>query len=130
MEWKYIKPLENKEVIENVESTYSVKLPIKLKEIIKKYNGGKPKNNIFDTVNSKEKVVKCLLSYNKNDRENIYIFDDLFNKGYIPFAITEFGDVICINNKMETVELYLHERDCFENVSKNIEEFMANLKKI
>lgn len=44
----------------------------------------------------RERELKSLISYNGKDRENIYIFGDIFKKGYIPFAITEFGDVVCI----------------------------------
>ena len=67
--------------------------------------------------------MKSLLSYNAEDKENVYIFGEIFKKGFIPFAITEFGDVICINCKNENIELYLHELDIFEYISKNIEDF-------
>lgn len=63
------------------------------------------------------------MSYNKGDKENIYVYDELFHRGYIPFAITEFRDVIWINKNNKFVELYLHELDKFECVCENIEKF-------
>lgn len=43
--------------------------------------------------------------------------------GYIPFAIAEFGDIICINVKNGNIELYNHEMNEFERVCENIDFF-------
>ena len=127
MEYKYIKELKDINSIKEIEEKYKVKIPEILKNIIIRYNGGRPVKNIFMTKESKEKVIKTLLSYNQSDRENIYIYLDFFKKGYIPFANTAFGDVICLNNKNENIELYLHEIDKFEYVCENIEQFINKL---
>lgn len=127
MKWKYVKPLKDNLIIEYLEKTYSIEIPKLLKDIILENNGGRPVKNMFMTKENKEKIIKTLLSYNQSDRENIYIYIDFFNKGYIPFANTDFGDVICVNNKNENVELYLHEIDKFEYVCENIEEFIDKL---
>lgn len=124
MEWKYVKPLTDGKSIANIEQKYDVEIPKYVKDIIIKYNGGRPLKNIFNTKNTEEIVFKSLLSYNKEDKENIYIYDKLFHKGYIPFAITEFGDAICVNIDNEFIELYLHELDKFEYVCDNIEKFL------
>ena len=123
MEWKYIKPLKDNSIFENIEKTYNVEIPSYLKEIITKYNGGRPERRLFDTQNSKERVLHGLISFNKEDKANIFIYDDLLKKGYIPFAITEFGDVVCINNETRCVVLYLHETENFENVCDKINVF-------
>lgn len=123
MEYKYVKKLKNSNSIKEIEEKYNIQIPQLLKNIIVKYNGGRPLANIFLTDNKKEKVIKTLLSYNKEDKENIYIYDDIFAKDYIPFANTEFGDTICINNKNANIELYNHEADRFEYISENIETF-------
>lgn len=127
MEWKYIKQLKDKENIREIEIKYNIELPSALKELILSCNGGRPKRNIFNTKNNKEKVMKLLLSYNKDDKENIYSYSDLFYKGYIPFGITEFGDVICINPLNYSIEIYLHELDTFEYICENIETFFKIL---
>lgn len=127
MEWKYVKSLKDDKSITNVEKIYNVKIPGYLKEIIMKYNGGRPLKNIFDTTNSKERVFKSLLSYNKEDKENIYLCDELFHRGYIPFAITPSSDVICIDKESQNVELYLHESDIFEWICSDIIKFINSL---
>lgn len=127
MEYKYIKKLEDINIINEIEQKYKVKIPKILKDTIIRYNGGRPVKNTFMTKEKSEKVIKTLLSYNQSDRENIYIYLDFFKKGYIPFANTDFGDVICLNNKNENIELYLHEIDKFEYVCENIEQFINKL---
>lgn len=127
MEWKYIKEIKDEKTIEKIEKIYNIRIPILLKQIILQYNGGRPLYNIFDTIDSKEKVFKSLISYNKDDKDNIYLYEEIFDKGLIPFANTEFGDVICINNKTNEVELYLHELDKTEKICDSISEFFDKL---
>lgn len=127
MEWKYVKPLKDNSIIEYVEKTYNVEIPAYLKETITKYNGGKPEKILFDTQNSKERVLQGLISFNKDDKANIFIYEELLRKGHIPFAITAFGDLVCINNENKSVELYLNETDTFENVCDKIEIFFKTL---
>ena len=124
MEWKYVKPLKDHAIFKNIEKTYNVEIPNYLKELIISFNGGRPEKTLFDTQKSKERVLQGLISFNKEDKANIFIFEELLKKGYIPFAITEFGDVICIKIDNESIELYLHELDKFEYVCDNIEKFL------
>lgn len=124
MDWKYVKPLKDNSVIEDLEKTYSIEMPRFLKEVILQNNGGRPNKTLFNTQNSKERVLQGLISFNKDDKANIFIYDDMLKRGYIPFGITEFGDLVCINNKNKRVELYLHELDKFEYVCDNIEKFL------
>ncbi len=128
MEWKYIKKLKDINCITKIENEYNIHIPQTLKDIIINYNGGRPFDEmLFNTEKNDEKVIKSLLSYNIDDKENVYIFSEIFEKGFIPFAITVFCDVICINNKNENIELYLHELDTFEYICKNIDEFFSIL---
>lgn len=129
MEWKYVKKLVDKTCFENIENTYAIKLPQCLKDLILEYNGGRPNKICFDTKNSKEIVMQGLISYNKDDKGNIYVYDEIFKKGYIPFAITEFGDVICININNQNIELYLHELGDFEFICNDLSEFIKDLDK-
>lgn len=127
MEWKYVKPLKDNSIIEDLEKTYSIEIPKFLKEVVLQNNGGRPKKTLFNTQNSKERVLQGLISFNKDDKANIFIYDGILKRGYIPFGITEFGDIVCINNKNKSVELYLHETDTFENVCDKIEIFFRTL---
>lgn len=124
MEWKYVKPLKDNSIIEYLEKTYSIEVPKFLKEVILQSNGGRPNKTLFNTQSSKERVLQGLISFNKDDKANIFIYDDILKRGYIPFGITEFGDLVCINNKNKSVKLYLHEQDKFEYICENIEKFI------
>lgn len=124
MNWKYVKKIKDKNTIDMINNS---NIPMELKQLIKQYNGGRPEKNIFDTKSSKERVLKSLISYNKEDKENIYMYEKIFNKGLIPFAVTEFGDIICINTETSEVELYLHEQDKTEKISDGISEFFDKL---
>ena len=129
MEWKYVKTLKDNSVFENIEKIYNVEIPTYLKELITKYNGGKPENTVFDTQQSKEKVLQRLISFNKEDKANIFIYEELLKQGYIPFAITEFGDIVCIKVENSNIELYIQEQDKFEYVCKSIDLFFDKLYK-
>ncbi len=129
MEWKYVKPLNDNSIIGYIEKTYNVEIPLYLKEIITNYNGGRPEKTVFDTQQSKEKVLQGLISFNIEDKANIFIYEELLKKGYIPFAITEFGDIICVNVENSNIELYIQEQDKFEYVCKSIDLFFDKLYK-
>lgn len=122
MDWKYIKEISDRDLIE-VEAKLNIILSDKLKEIILCYNNGRPQKKCFDTLTEKGKKLKKILSYNKEDKDNVYIFSELITKGYVPFAITDFGDVIC-ESKEETIYLYKHESDEFEYITENIRKFI------
>lgn len=122
MDWKYVKIISESKLLE-VEVKFGIKLSPKLREIILKYNNGRPERTCFDTKTEQGKMFKKILSYNKEDKDNVYVFSELIDKGYIPFGITEFGDVIC-ESKEQTICLYKHELDEFEYVAENVEEFI------
>lgn len=122
MDWKYVKTISESELLK-AENKLNIKLSTKLREVILNYNNGRPERNCFNTKTEQCKTIKKLLSYNKDDKDNVYIFSDLTEKGYIPFAITEFGDVVC-EYKQQTIYLYKHELEEFEYLSTNIEEFI------
>ena len=127
MEWKYVKNINENEIAE-VEKKYNINLPESLKNVILKYNGGRPDRRIFDTITSKERVIKSLISYSDKDKENIHIFSDFFKIGYIPFAITPFGDVL-VMKKDEKIYIWMHETDEFDYVCNNLDEFFKKLYK-
>lgn len=122
MDWKYVKTISESKLSE-VETRLGIKLSQKLREIILNYNNGRPERICFNTKTEQCKTIKKILSYNEEDKDNVYMFNKLIDKGYIPFAITEFGDAIC-ESKEESIYLYKHELDEFEYVAVNVEEFI------
>ena len=53
MEWKYVKPLKDNSIIEDLEKTYSIEIPKFLKEVVLQNNGGGPNKTEGSTQNSK-----------------------------------------------------------------------------
>lgn len=101
MNWKYIKPLKNENAIKEFEETYNFVFPDSFKEIVKKNNGARPEMDIYDTNLTKERTIKSLLSFNKDDKESIWKIAE-WNKGelnekFIAFAIDHFGNLICFH---------------------------------
>ena len=125
MDWKYVKKLEQASLAK-VEEKLNIKLPSAFKNIITNYNAGKPTNNLFDSTKRKEYTLKHLLSFNESDKENIYMCSDLFTS-YIPFGVTDFGDVVCMDKIDFKIYLYNHEQDNFEFICSSISEFISSL---
>ena len=118
MNWKYIKAT-NTECIEKVEKEFFVNLPRDLKDIILKFNNGRPENSTFDTDKSTGRQFKKLLSFNREDRENVYSFVDIvrqFDNELFPIANDPAGNFICLKNS-EIV---------FLNIESGKTEFIAN----
>ena len=57
MEWKYVKPLKDYSIIEYLEKTYSIEIHKFLKKVIPQNNGCRPNKTLFNTGNSKERVL-------------------------------------------------------------------------
>jgi len=125
--WKYVKQTSENN-ISLVESTYKVTLPVELKELILKNNNGRPEPNSFDTDKTKDRVIKKLLSFNKEDVDNIYTFADILLKetrNLFPFALEPAGDLICLRNN-EVVHLNLETLEV-EYIAKNVSDFLKLL---
>lgn len=122
MVWKYVKTIKE-DKLSKAEESLDIKLSKELRNIILQYNNGRPERTCFDTKTERGKMLKKILSYNEEDKDNVYLFSKLIDKGYVPFAITEFGDVIC-ESKEQAIYLYTHELNEFDYVAKNVEEFI------
>ena len=99
MKWKYIKPLESENRIEEYETITNYTFPEDYKDFIRNNNGGRPERRVFDTEKSEGRSFKSLLSYNHNDRETVWKIYN-WNKNelggmYIPFATDDSGNLIC-----------------------------------
>ena len=109
--WKYVKPLEDAHSIETFEKSHGISFPADLKEILRKYSGGRPPLKLYDTAMEKNKEFKTLLSFNRSDIENIYKYYPLESSDttLIPFASDPAGNYFVI--KDGKVFLWDHETD-------------------
>lgn len=128
--WKYIKKNISRENISDFERKSAFKFTDEVVDFIIDFNNGRPIKNQFNTLVSKGYVFEKLLSFNENDKENIFkTYDSLVNqipKNMVALALDPFGNYICLDEK-QNVFLWLHERKLVENTGKFLIEFIESL---
>ncbi len=130
MNWKYVKNLQEIDLINEFEKEFNCKLPDDFIKCVKNNNAGRPELNSFDTEVTSERTIKKLLSFNKNDSENIWNANKILNKiqaNIIAFAMDSFGNYICFDTK-NTVVFFEHETETMEIISDNFNSFLSKLK--
>ena len=125
--WKYVKPLVNLNSIVEYETLTGGLLPDDIKEVIKMYNGGRPSLKYYDLPNEKDKEFKTLLSFNRNDIENVFAFYplDSANGKIVPFASDPAGNLFVI--KGAKMFLWLHESDTTVFLAESFSAFLETL---
>lgn len=125
--WKYVKLLRNADSISNFEKEKGVIFPSDLKDILSNYNGGRPSLRYYDLENEADKEFKTLLSFNKEDIENIYKYYplDSSDKTIIPFASDPAGNFFVLKDRK--IALWNHEDDSIKIICNTITEFLQML---
>ena len=125
--WKYVKPLANVESIAEYEVLTKSSLPEDIKEVVRMYNGGRPSLKYYDLSGEKDKEFKTLLSFNRNDIENVFTFYplDSANGKLVPFASDPAGNFFVI--KDGKIYLWLHESDTTVFLSESFSAFLETL---
>lgn len=126
-EWKYVKTLKDVSSIDKFESEHGFSFPKDLKDILLKYNGGRPPRRYFDVGSEKDKEFKTLLSFNESDIETIYKCYplDSADKTLIPFASDPAGNYFVL--KDNAVCLWNHETDKTVFLAPTFTEFLQRL---
>lgn len=126
-EWKYVKALKDASSIDRFEAEHGFSFPKDLKEILLKYNGGRPSKKYFDTETEKDKEFKTLLSFNDSDIETIYKSYplDSADKTLVPFASDPAGNYFVL--KDNSVWLWNHETDKTVFLASTFTEFLQAL---
>lgn len=142
MEWEYIKPLSSAELIKEFEAYADYSFPEDFINCVILNNGGYPSLDVFDTDRTEERTIKSLLSFNKDDRETIWMMnersedaeDDELEDGmedlperYVAFAIDDFGNLICFDKDNDNIVFYDHEEDETEYIADSFTEFLEKL---
>ncbi|NBJ14839.1 MAG: SMI1/KNR4 family protein [Dehalobacter sp. 4CP] len=132
--WKYVKTLNNKKDIKRFEEIIHKVLPSDYKEIVGNYNGGRPDKSAVMLQSKREVVFKTLLSFNKEDKENIFAVYDWvgsqLQKGLIPFAIDPAGNYFCFdynNNKNGSVVFWNHENQQYILICNTFTQLLENM---
>lgn len=132
--WKRVKPLIQSNSLNKFEQDYRITLPDTLKELIITNNGGRPSLDIIKMADGKEVEIKALLSFNKEDTENIYnvieYFKKQFNGNILPIATEPSGDYFCIDLTSNSIVYWEHETNRLTFIAKNLVEFLNCLYKL
>lgn len=99
MEYKFVKPLRDRSAIESFFAERGVVIPPGFMELFTRNNGGRPEENECVLKDGSERVVNNFLSFNAEDKENVYkaikrVSED--NKKLIPFARDPAGNYFCL----------------------------------
>ena len=132
--WKRVKKLTSINNINKFEKDYGITLPDLLKKFIISNNGGRPNLDIIKTEEGKEVEIKSLLSFNKEDIENIYNVIDYFKKEFngelVPIASEPSGDYFCVDISKGSILYWEQETSKVIFISKNLNEFIDKLYKL
>lgn len=131
MEWKYVKPIKSADLIKDFEALVNYVFDDHFRRCVMNNNGGRPSKKAFDTDKSKERELKSFLSFNHEDKETVWkIFEwnkeELTDK-FIPFAIDNFGNLICFDASNDHVVFINIENVTSEKIANSFAEFLELL---
>lgn len=128
--WRRVKTLNDINAVDNFEKKYGISVPNDLKKCIINNNGGRPTPKTLKTKDGEELEVKALLSYNKDDIENIHnvieYFIDNYSGKLLPFALDSAGNYYCI--KDGKVVLWTQDSVIYE-ICDSFTEFLNMIEK-
>ena len=127
--WKYVKALSDSDSVGKFEKENNIELPKSLKETVLNFNGARPRPNTFDSEFNKECVFKSLLSFNINDKENIFEVTKWMKENsinLIPFASDPAGNYLCFNQDKQVI-LWKYETNKCEFVCDSFEKLVDSL---
>lgn len=131
MKWKYVKPLKSVKNIDDFECLVKYAFPNDFRKCVIENNGGRPEFRCFNTDKANERVLKSFLSFNKDDKETVWKMyewskDELANR-FVPFAIDNFGNLICFDADNDHIVFLNHETLVIENIKDTFDDFMNSL---
>ena len=131
MNWNYVKTLKSVNLIDEFESLVHYELPKDFKEFVLQYNGGRPEHKAYDTDTTEERVLKTILSFNKEDISTVWETNEGDIEGlpdkYVVFATDPFGNLICFDKDNDNVIFWNHEDESVEHIANTFTEFIDKL---
>lgn len=128
MEFKYFKPIKKENsIVEFFDNAYVIPQDDFI-SFFKDNNGARPSLNECTLKNGKEKVINSFLSFNEEDKDNVYFAREIVEKvdsRLIPFAKEPSGDYYCLKGK-KVVYYCLEDEDVIE-VADSFEQFINSL---
>lgn len=134
MKWILKKRKITEQDFENVEKEFGVQFPLDFKGVVLENNGASPEKTTYDTKVAKERIAEYLLSFSKDDKDNIFVAYNAtrkyVNEKTIPIMRDSFGNYICFDfSKEKKGELYFwnHEDDSLEYINETFSNFLNSL---
>lgn len=128
LSWILVKPLKDNLSITQYQNDNNIMFPIDFIETIKESNGGSPSLSTFDSSRNEELNFNRLLSFNKDDLDNIFIATQNLNKSeIIPIANDGFGNFIVYLKTDLKVYFYNHEINELEFISDSFTDLLSKL---
>ncbi|WP_422122331.1 SMI1/KNR4 family protein [Planococcus sp. X10-3] len=138
MKWILSKPLKNMDLVKDFENKHQIVFPGKYLEVVKEYNNGRPRPNVFDSEENKERVAKSLLSFDPDHQDNVWeTYKVLYKQlpsDVFPFIIDQFGNYVCFfyDPLLEepSIVFWNLEEQQTEKVASSFEDFLNQLYSI
>lgn len=135
LEWEFVQPLKSVDLIDEFEQKVKFKFPESFRNLVISSNAGYPNKYVFDTDVSEEEVFDSLLSFNHEDKCNVFDFydgssDDFeeLGKTYVQFACGGFGDPIAFDPETGHVICVDHETLEIKLIAETFDEFLGKLR--
>ena len=110
------------------------RFPQSFRELVIANNAGYPNKDVFDTDNEEGRTFHSLLSFNREDKDNIFDYYDWSTEDfeelgwqYIEFASSCFGDPIAFDPRTGHIIFVDHETLNTELIAETFDEFLENL---
>ena len=134
LQWEFGIPLKNVGSIDAFEDKVGFRFPQSFRELVIANNAGYPNKDVFDTDNEEGRTFHSLLSFNREDKDNIFDYYDWSTEDfeelgwqYIEFASSCFGDPIAFDPRTGHIIFVDHETLNTELIAETFDEFLENL---
>ena len=134
LQWDFVLPLKDAGSIDEFERKVGFKFPQSFRDCVIANNAGYPNRDTFDTDKEEQRTFKSLLSFNREDKENVFDYYDWsdedfeeLGKQYVAFASSCFGDPIAFDPETGYVIFVDHETLDIELIAKTFDEFLEKL---
>ena len=129
--WGFVEPLQDPSLIRAYERQEWVRFPKEFKELVASVNGAYPSREEFITEQGTVTDLKCLLSFNRDSSNSIWVMPDYDNKKlrkqYSVFAEDSNGNYICFQKNNLNIVWIDHETENVEKVAPDFGSFLNML---
>ncbi|WP_078427193.1 SMI1/KNR4 family protein [Alkalihalobacterium alkalinitrilicum] len=121
--WRYSKGTVSETMISELERYFNIVFPSDYKEIIRQYNGARPKPNLVQMSSGKERYIRSFLAIGRQHPDNMIAVNKRLPlpEGVIAFANDDFGNYFCFDFRDQInilVVFWNHESGNLEKVEK------------